>query len=112
MSPPKAGPGICAAALTAFAVLVVAARTTQAQPRTEPVRIRFSAPTACPNEETFTREVRGRTARARIAEPNESARGFEVTIAEASLGSSTHRGRLEIRELDGSTSVRQVSGRA
>lgn len=75
---------------------------------TEPIRIHFQAYGGCPDAATFTREVRARTARARLASEGERARSFEVAVAPR--GSSS-QGRLVIREEGGASSVREVAGR-
>ena len=52
----------------------------RAEPREEAVRFRYSAPSECPKLEDFTAAVRARTARGRLAEPEELA-GAAVFLA-------------------------------
>jgi hypothetical protein len=99
----RVSPRVLPALLVAFAVNARA----DVPASTEPIRIRYSAPAACPGETEFRREVFSRTARARVATGDEAARSFAVTIAEGADGS---RGRLETTPLDGVTTAREVAG--
>jgi hypothetical protein len=51
-----------------------------------PIRFEYDAPAECPDAATFTGRVRERTARGRLAEPNELARTFNVSIVAAQSG--------------------------
>ncbi len=73
----------------------------------EPTRIEYHAPDGCPGAADFEAGVFGRTALARRAEPGERARTFVVSIRKT----DRFVGTLRVRELDGSTSRRQVATR-
>lgn len=73
----------------------------------EPIRIVYDAGPGCPSSSDLEAEVRARTSRARLAGPDERARGFAIRIVQARDG---FRGRLDVREPDGALSTREVSG--
>lgn len=73
----------------------------------EPIRIVYDAEPGCPSSSDLEAEVRARTSRARLAGPDERARGFAIRIVQARDG---FRGRLDVREPDGALSTREVSG--
>jgi hypothetical protein len=70
----------------------------------EPIRIEYRAPASCPGEADFAAQVTGRTTRARLASPGETARTFTIEIT-ASGGAI--RGKLTI---DKPRAVREVKG--
>jgi len=76
----------------------------------EPIRISYSAPSRCPSFDEFQRQVFERTSSARLAKPGEDARLFEVRIERGRDGLVV--GRFVIREENGATVARQVSGTA
>ncbi len=79
----------------------------QAQDDSEAVRFRYQAPEPCPSIDAFETAVMHRTRRARAALPQESAREFEVALAQRN---ARWQGRLTIREQSGATSERTVEG--
>jgi hypothetical protein len=76
---------------------------------TEAIRIEYHAPAGCPRPAKFQAEVFQRTASARIAAEGELARTFIIVIERAPAGVT---GSLVIRETDGATVARKVTGAA
>ncbi len=74
---------------------------------TEPIRIEYDAARGCPTEREFQRRVFERTASARLAGPGEAARVFKVVLQRSGKKVS---GSLVIREPDGNTVARRLSG--
>src|SRR5437868_7088640 len=87
---------LCRAALLA-ALLAPHAAAAQG---TEPIRLHFDAPAGCSDADAFMGQVRARTAKARLANPNEGSRFFQVTVTRSDRGS---RGKLTIEEASGGT---------
>lgn len=75
---------------------------------TEAIRIDYRAPEGCPSSEEFNAEVFRRTASARLAAEGEAARTFNIVIERKGFGVT---GGLVIREPDGATVARKVSGK-
>jgi hypothetical protein len=73
----------------------------------EAVRFRYGAPHACPEADAFVARVRERTARGRLAAPEELARTFRVAIAEDAGG---FLGRIEFLDDAGAAVSRSVRG--
>lgn len=74
----------------ALALMLLSDRATAAEPEI-PIRIEYSAPASCPDEQVLFAHVQGRTARARAAGPNETARELAVRVDETNR---RFRGRL------------------
>ncbi|MBN9159944.1 MAG: hypothetical protein J0I07_03185 [Myxococcales bacterium] len=74
-------PGRCPTFATgaALALMLHAERATAEEPAT-PVRIAYSAPPSCPDGQVLFAHVLARTARARAAAPNETARELAVRV--------------------------------
>jgi hypothetical protein len=86
--------------------IVSLGRTAHAQ--VEPIRLEYSAAPECPSAADFARGVLSRTARARLArEAEASARTFVVALGKSGSGFA---GNLVVREADGTTSAREVTG--
>jgi hypothetical protein len=101
--------GIRQASVTALAIaLAVGARASGATDETEPIRLEYTAPAACPDASEFGRRVFGRPGKARPAEDAEAARTFVVLIETS--GAET-QGNLVVREDGMSTLARRVSGK-
>jgi hypothetical protein len=93
-------------ALGAGLAVVAFAHPVRAQ--VEPIRLEYAGAPECPASADFARGVFGRTTRARPAEASESsARTFVVTITKSG---SRFVGSLVVREADGKTSAREVTG--
>jgi hypothetical protein len=78
-----------------------------ARAESEPIRIEYRADRGCPNMAEFEERVFDRTASARLATPSETARTFSVDLRRAGRRVT---GRLVIREPNGATMTRRVSG--
>jgi hypothetical protein len=90
------------------AALSLGERTGSAQPSPEPVVLVYRGAPNCPPAQAFREEFHGRTARARFVEaPAAAARRFTVTLSAADPG---FFGRIDIRQLDGSTATRELTG--
>lgn len=91
------------------AALVFGSVTLSAPARadTEPIRIDYRAAAGCPLPRQFHSEVFQRTASARIAKEGEPARTFIIVIERVPVGVT---GSLVIRETDGATVARKVTG--
>jgi hypothetical protein len=88
--------------------LAVALFAHAAEAQVEAIRLDYSGAQECPAAPEFARSVFGRTTRARPAEASEStARTFEVAITRSGPG---FVGSLVVRESDGKTSAREVTG--
>ncbi|HEY3496396.1 MAG TPA: hypothetical protein VGK73_16970 [Polyangiaceae bacterium] len=89
-----------------FGAVVLAAPPARAD--TEAIRIEYRAPESCPTAADFNAEVFQRTASARLADEGEAARTFNIVIERSGFGVT---GSLVIREPDGATVARKVSGK-
>jgi hypothetical protein len=79
-----------------------------AHAQVEPIRLEYSGVAECPAAAEFARGVFGRTSRARAAESADTdVRTFVVTITKSG---SAFVGSLVVREADGKTSAREVTG--
>jgi hypothetical protein len=78
------------------------------QADTEPIRIEYRAGEGCPNADEFNAEVFQRTASARLAAEGEDGRTFSIVIERSGFGVT---GSLVIRETDGATVARKVTGK-
>lgn len=76
---------------------------------TEAIRIDYRAAPGCPAPKQFHAEVFQRTASARLANAGEPARTFIIVIERVTAGVT---GSLVIRETDGATVARKVTGAA
>ena len=76
---------------------------------TEPIRVEYRAPAnaGCPSAAQFSAQVFARTASARAATPQETARTFSV---ELQRHGARVTGSLVIQEKDGATMARRVNG--
>jgi hypothetical protein len=74
----------------------------------EAIRIEYRATDLCPSADEFSAEVFRRTASARLAAEGETARTFSISIERSGFGVT---GSLVIRETDGATVARKVSGK-
>jgi len=79
----------------------------RAQPSEEAVRVQYGAPASCPDAESFATQLRERTQRGRLAEPNELARTFSVTLTADAQGFS---GEVEFLDESGAKVNRRVHG--
>jgi hypothetical protein len=100
-------PFLCASMGSLVFGLVSLSRPARAD--TEAIRIEYRAAAGCPRPAKFHAEVFRRTASARIAEEGELARTFIIVIERAPAGVT---GSLVIRETDGATVARKVTGAA
>ncbi|HEX6273482.1 MAG TPA: hypothetical protein VFZ53_10585 [Polyangiaceae bacterium] len=88
--------------------LAVALFANGAKAQVEPIRLDYSGAVECPAAPEFARSVFGRTTRARPADASEStARTFVVAITKSGSG---FVGSLVVREADGKTTAREVTG--
>ncbi|HYP90197.1 MAG TPA: hypothetical protein VEQ59_18630 [Polyangiaceae bacterium] len=88
--------------------MVTWATTAVAQPtHGEAVRLEYAAPPECPDAASFVAQVRARTERGRLAEPEELARTFKVVVAAAERGFS---GSIEFLDESGASVSRRVPG--
>jgi hypothetical protein len=78
-----------------------------AHAETEAIRIDYRAAAGCPLPRQFHSEVFQRTASARLAKDGEPARTFLIVIERVPVGVT---GSLVIRETDGATVARKVTG--
>ena len=83
------------------------ARVTSAQSPDEAVRFHYRAPAGCPDGETFASRVQARTGRARLSEPGELARQFDVEVELDAQGAGA---RLSFTDSQGAAVVRAVRG--
>jgi hypothetical protein len=74
---------------------------------TEPIRIDYRAEAGCPSADDFNAQVFRRTASARLASPNDTARTFIVVIERRGAGLV---GSLVVQQADGTTESREVAG--
>lgn len=74
---------------------------------TEAIRIEYQGAPGCPGSNEFLRQVFRRTSSARLVPESESARTFVIVIEKASSGLV---GSLVIRETNGTTVARKVTG--
>jgi hypothetical protein len=96
--------GLSFAAATGVSLV---ARVTSAQFPDEAVRFHYRAPAGCPDGETFASRVQARTGRARLGEPGELARQFDVEVQMDGQGA---RARLSFTDSQGAAVVRAVRG--
>jgi hypothetical protein len=75
----------------------------------EHIRMQFSAPERCPDQEAFERALRRRTTKFHLATDKEPVRRFVVTI---SFAGSTPMGRLAVHGPGSEPSERTVSGKS
>lgn len=87
--------------------VIAFAAPARAQPSEEAVRIRYRAPSACPDAQSFAAQLRERTQRGRFAEPSELARTFGVTLTAEAEGFS---GEVEFLDESGARVNRRVHG--
>jgi hypothetical protein len=78
-----------------------------AQPAEEAVRFQYAAPPECPDAESFTAQVRKRTARGRLAEQGELARTFTVKLSADPKG---YWGSIELLDDSGTKVARHLHG--
>ncbi len=95
--------------LVALATATAYASTSRGADVTEPIRIEYRTQrgAGCPSEKEFEAQVFTRTARARPAADGESARTFIVQLRRKR---GRIAGSLVVREPDGATMARRVSG--
>jgi hypothetical protein len=72
----------------------------------EPIHVTYDVSAECPDAAAFTDQVFRRTRHARLAPADETARAFEVRIRTG----KPVRGTLALRDVDGITATRNVSG--
>jgi hypothetical protein len=84
-----------ATSLSGLGVLAAVAFTGTAWAQAEAIHLEYRADEGCPDAASFFAQVQERTARARLASTNESARTFVVTLARGRAGAI---GRLAIQE--------------
>jgi hypothetical protein len=94
----------CRSALLGTLVVCLA---TEAGADSEPIRIEYRADAGCPTRADFEERVFDRTASARLAADGEAARTFSVDLRRQQRRVT---GRLVIREPNGATMTRRVSG--
>jgi hypothetical protein len=92
---------------SALAPAVVSMLTSLARAETEAIRVEYQGVEGCPSSSEFLRQVSRRTSSARIATESESARTFVIVIERAPAGLV---GSLVIRETNGTTVARKVTG--
>jgi hypothetical protein len=92
---------------SALAAAVVSMLTSLARAETEAIRVEYQGVEECPSSSEFLRQVSRRTSSARIATESESARTFVIVIERAPAGLV---GSLVIRETNGTTVARKVTG--
>jgi hypothetical protein len=91
----------------ALVVLMAAFPFRAARAQVEAIRLTYDAYAGCPSEAQFVGDVTARTDRARRVGADEPARAFDVRVR-AEDGES--RGVLQITSLDGTVSLRDVTG--
>ena len=90
----------------ALALMLLSHRATAAEPAI-PIRIEYSAPASCPDGKGLFAHVQARTARARAADPNETARELSVRVDETN---GRFRGRLLVAaSSEGAPQAREVT---
>jgi hypothetical protein len=97
---------------SAFALSVVAGFgfvAMRAAAEEEAVRVAYTAPDSCPDEQAFVSRVRARTQHGRFAEPGELARTFDVSLIE-SAGAAGFAGQIAFVDVDGRSARRNVAG--
>lgn len=105
---PKTLRAVLRAGLSACVLLGVTL-SSPAHADTEAIRIDYRAAPGCPAPKQFHAEVFQRTASARLANEGEPARTFIIVIERVPAGVT---GSLVIRETDGATVARKVTGAA
>lgn len=96
--------------LTRAAALVAGAAAMlpgSARAETEAIRVEYQGAPGCPGSSEFLRQVFRRTSSARLVPESESARTFVIVIEKAPAGLV---GSLVIRETNGTTVARKVTG--
>jgi hypothetical protein len=73
----------------------------------EAVRFTYDAPQACPDAESFVKEVHARTTRFQIVRFGDGLRSFEVVIAQSG---NNFRGSVRVLDGGGAASLRTVDG--
>jgi hypothetical protein len=86
------------AAFLAFSRLFLVESRAEAED-IERIAVSYDAPTSCPNEDTFIREIAARTSKLRRVEPSEASRAIRVTLSDVSPGMT--RGVLVLADRDG-----------
>ena len=84
------------------------ARAASGEPPQEPLRLQYHAFAGCDDEQQFVAALRSRAPRARLATAGETARIFDVEIAESKTGA---RAKLTIRESSGRATVREIEAK-
>jgi hypothetical protein len=102
-APVRARPRIVASLVLVLATSATARGARAAEPA---VRLRYAAPSGCPNASWFWRQVRLRTARVHVVADVTLAPVLDVAI-EAPSGT---KGRLSLRALDGTVTEREIEG--
>lgn len=90
-------------------VLCCSLRAPAAAADEEAVRVAYSAPASCPDEQVFIQRVRVRTEHGRFASPSEPARTFAVTLSELTPDAG-FSGQLEFIDVEGPRAQRTVTG--
>lgn len=98
---------LLATSLSGLGVLAAIAFPGTAWAQAEAIHLEYRADEGCPDAASFFAQVQERTARARLASTNESARTFVVTLARGRAGTI---GRLAIQEHQRLTVARQLTG--
>lgn len=92
---------------SALAVAAAATVPGPALAETEAIRVEYQGAAGCPSSSEFLRQVFRRTSSARLVPESESARTFVIVIEKAESGLV---GSLVIRETNGTTVARKVTG--
>lgn len=95
---------------TAFVVGSCGARTGAVLAATDPpelVHIVYDAPSACPDVESFVKEVRARTPRFQLTDEPIDVRSFRIAIAAAD---ARFAGEMRVVDREGKVTVRSVEG--
>jgi hypothetical protein len=93
--------------VSALAVAGVSLLPASARGETEAIRVEYQGAEGCPGSSEFLRQVFRRTSSARLVPESESARTFVIVIEKAPSGLV---GSLVIRETNGTTVARKVTG--
>jgi len=98
---------LCSVAPARAQSVDVAPSTAPAAAAEEAVRFQYTAPSDCPNAESFAAQVRKRTARGRLADPGELARTFTVKLESDAKG---FWGSIELLDDAGTKVARHLHG--
>jgi hypothetical protein len=90
-----------------LAAMVVAGMTGVAHAAGDTMRVDYDAPADCPDAAAFRAQVRARTNRADLVTEGDTPRSLRIQIV-SNNGRAV--GRLQVRDADGATSTREVSG--